>query len=185
MCRRSAVGSQAGLRDNTGCQRRDHDRFCWSDGKSGSVADLYEPATDAASGAQGRSSRPHRYPIAAPGLACPRVHQAAPRRRRRPAQPEHGWSRRATRSPVGMMPAWRCATLAQPVPPSAAGTRWPERSRHTAGLAARDRSRAEGGIRGSQHERHRIATTMRVPSGLGLHIGAGEGNRTLMTSLEG
>jgi hypothetical protein len=26
---------------------------------------------------------------------------------------------------------------------------------------------------------------VRVPSDLGLHIGAGEGNRTLMTSLEG
>ena len=38
-------------------------------------------------------------------------------------------------------------------------------------------------------ERQRIATTVRVPSDLGLHLGAGEGagegNRTLMTSLEG
>jgi len=34
-------------------------------------------------------------------------------------------------------------------------------------------------------ERHEITTTVRVPSDLGLHIGAGEGNRTLMTSLEG
>ena len=34
-------------------------------------------------------------------------------------------------------------------------------------------------------ERHGVATTVRVPSDLGLHIGAGEGNRTLMTSLEG
>jgi len=34
-------------------------------------------------------------------------------------------------------------------------------------------------------ERHEITTTMRVPSDLGLHIGAGEGNRTLMTSLGG
>jgi hypothetical protein len=31
-------------------------------------------------------------------------------------------------------------------------------------------------------ERHEITTTVRVPSDLGLHIGAGEGNRTLMTS---
>jgi hypothetical protein len=30
-----------------------------------------------------------------------------------------------------------------------------------------------------------IATTVQVLSDLGLHVGAGEGNRTLMTSLEG
>ena len=41
------------------------------------------------------------------------------------------------------------------------------------------------GTTGRRHGRHKIATTMRVPSDLGLHIGAGEGNRTLMTSLEG
>jgi hypothetical protein len=34
-----------------------------------------------------------------------------------------------------------------------------------------------------ENGRHSIATTVRVPSDLGLHIGAGEGNRTLMTSL--
>jgi uncharacterized protein (DUF1015 family) len=32
---------------------------------------------------------------------------------------------------------------------------------------------------------HRIAAAVRVPYDLGLHVGAGEGNRTLMTSLEG
>ena len=41
------------------------------------------------------------------------------------------------------------------------------------------------GTTGRRHERHKIATTTRVPSDLGLRIGAGEGNRTLMTSLEG
>jgi hypothetical protein len=34
-------------------------------------------------------------------------------------------------------------------------------------------------------ERHELATAVRVPSDLGLHVGAGEGNRILMTNLEG
>jgi hypothetical protein len=34
-------------------------------------------------------------------------------------------------------------------------------------------------------EHRRIGATVRAPSDLGLHVGAGEGNRTLMTSLEG
>ena len=107
------------------------------------------------------SSMPH----CCSGAPCRQARRVERHRRPRPAQPGPGWSLPAGRSRGGTTPAWRCATLARPIPLSVAGARWPERSLHIAGPAARRRSRVARGTR-EHHPAARMLSIMAATSSI-------------------